>query len=236
MSTPRKSGSSQSGRSPSNTKVSSGKKGQSVVLSPKYNTHVYFEISINEEIKGKIIFELMDDKLPKTCLNFKCLCTGEKGKSKPIKELNNITINLHYKETKIHRIIPNFIIQGGDILNGDGTSGYSIHGKTFDDESFEYKHEPFVLTCPNYGENTNTSQFAITLCQCPWLDETNQVFGKVKFGFDILELISRVGSHCGKPKQIVSISNSGQLTDEEIHLLYNPISNDETNNNLNPSL
>ncbi|EFC46748.1 predicted protein, partial [Naegleria gruberi] len=149
-----------------------------------------------EEI-GKVIFELYEDKVPKTVANFKSLCLGDKGKTKPLKEFNNITATLHYKGTNVNRIARGFLIQGGDVVLNNGNSGHSVTSKVLEDENFELKHEPFVLTCPNYGPNTNTSQYAITLSKCPWLDDQHVVFGRVKEGFEVLKKIESFGSDSG---------------------------------------
>jgi len=102
------------------------------------------------------------------------------------------------------------------VLN-DGQSGHStLPNKTFEDETFEFKHDPYVLTSPNFGPNSNTSQFAITLTTCPWLDETNVVFGKVKEGFEVVKvLVDLYGTHSGKPKGKIIISDCGILNEEE---------------------
>merc|ERR1719420_1531941 len=102
---------------------------------------------------GKIVFELYNDITPKTCENFKCLCTGEKGRGRSGK-------NLHFEGSKFHRIIPGFMIQGGDFTAGNGTGGESIYGAKFADENFKEKHTgPGLLSMANSGPNTNGSQF-----------------------------------------------------------------------------
>ncbi|KAF0979990.1 hypothetical protein FDP41_001143 [Naegleria fowleri] len=195
----------------------------------KVNPHAFMEFEVSngvveedgklsgeEKFLGRVVFELYEEKLPKTVQNFKSLCLGDKGKTKPVKELNNAIVNLHYKGTNIHRIVKGFVIQGGDVVSNSGQSGHAVTSRTFEDESFEYKHEPFSLTCPNFGSpNTNTSQFAITLCKAPWLDDHYVVFGRVRNGFDVLKKIESFGSDIGKVTRQVVISNCGHLTEEE---------------------
>ncbi|KAG2389383.1 hypothetical protein C9374_013943 [Naegleria lovaniensis] len=188
----------------------------------KLNPHAFMEFEVDEgneekRILGKVIFELFEEKLPKTVQNFKSLCLGDKGKTKPVKELNNAIVNLHYKGTNIHRIVKGFVIQGGDVVTNNGQSGHATTSRTFDDESFEYKHEPFCLTSPNFGTpNTNTSQFAITLCKAPWLDDNYVVFGRVRYGFDVLKQIESFGTDNGKVIRPISIKNCGVFTEEEV--------------------
>lgn len=126
------------------------------------NLKSYFDISIDNKIRGRIVFELFAKDVPKTALNFFHLCKGDK------KELNN-SKTLHYKGTKFHRIIPGFMIQGGDILKGDGTGSTSIYGTTFADENFVFSHDqPGLLSMANRGKNSNGSQFFITTADCGW--------------------------------------------------------------------
>merc|ERR1712108_64431 len=166
---------------------------------------VFFDVSIGGKPAGRIEFELFDDVVPKTAENFRALCTGEKGKGKSGKPL-------HYKDSMFHRIIPNFMLQGGDFTSGDGRGGESIYGEKFADENFKLKHtKPGLLSMANAGKNTNGSQFFITTVQTPWLDGKHVVFGEVLEGMDVVKAIEAVGSQSGKPAKPVKIVNSGEL-------------------------
>jgi len=159
---------------------------------------VFMDISVNDSKMGRIEFELFADT-PLTSENFRCLCTGEKGRGLSGKQL-------HYEYTKIHRIVPGMFIQGGDITKENGTGGESIYGEFFEDENFIHKHDkPFVLAMSNNGaKNSNSSQFYITLTETEWMDDMSVVFGKVVSGFDTLKKLSKSESgdkiliyHCG---------------------------------------
>merc|ERR1711976_10283 len=134
---------------------------------------VYLDVAINKGKPRRITIELRADLVPKTCENFRSLCTGERGAGK-------LGFPLYYRGCSFHRIVENFFIQSGDFINHDGTSGESIYGDSFDDESFHIRHnKPGLISMLNYGPNTNTSQFFITLASCPWFDGKYVVFGYV---------------------------------------------------------
>jgi peptidyl-prolyl isomerase H (cyclophilin H) len=138
------------------------------------NPIVFFDISIGGTPAGRVKMELFADKVPKTAENFRQFCTGEFKK-------NNLPQG--YKNCKFHRVIKDFMIQGGDFLNGDGTGTISIYGDTFDDEDFGLQHTtPGLLSMANSGKNSNGSQFFITCAKADWLDGKHVVFGRVVDG------------------------------------------------------
>ncbi|MEZ4962861.1 MAG: peptidylprolyl isomerase [Saprospiraceae bacterium] len=172
------------------------------------NPKVYFDISIGGEPAGRITFELFKDAAPLTAENFRALCTGEKGTGLSGKPL-------HYKGSSFHRIIQQFMCQGGDFTNGNGTGGESIYGAKFADETFAGKagvHAgPGILSMANAGPNTNGSQFFICTVETPWLNGKHVVFGQVVDGFDVVKKMEAVGSRSGAPSAKVVIEDCGQL-------------------------
>jgi peptidylprolyl isomerase len=169
------------------------------------NPKVFFDILIGKMKAGRIVMELFADATPKTAENFRALCTGEKG-------IGNAGKPLHYKGSTFHRIIPNFMCQGGDFTRGNGTGGESIYGAKFADENFKLKHTgPGVLSMANSGPNTNGSQFFICTENTSWLDGKHVVFGKVVDGYGVVQEMEKVGSNSGTTKETVIVEDCGQI-------------------------
>eukprot|EP01026_Neomeris_dumetosa_P016652 TRINITY_DN1632_c0_g1_i7.p1 TRINITY_DN1632_c0_g1~~TRINITY_DN1632_c0_g1_i7.p1 ORF type:complete len:200 (-),score=26.03 TRINITY_DN1632_c0_g1_i7:141-740(-) len=165
------------------------------------NPVVFFEVAANKDPIGRIELELFSDTVPKTAENFRALCTGEKG-------MGNSGKPLHFKGSTFHRVIPDFMCQGGDFTRGNGTGGESIYGMKFEDENFNIKHDvPGLLSMANAGPGTNGSQFFLTLVPCPWLDNKHVVFGKVTQGMQVVKKIESYGSPSGKTRVAIVITN-----------------------------
>jgi peptidylprolyl isomerase len=166
---------------------------------------VFFDVTIGGKPSGRIVMELYNDVVPKTAENFRALCTGEKGMGKSGKPL-------HFKNSTFHRVIPNFMCQGGDFTRGNGTGGESIYGEKFPDENFKMTHTgPGMLSMANAGPNTNGSQFFLTTVKTEWLDGKHVVFGHVSEGMDLVKQMEGQGTQSGKPKAEIKIADCGQL-------------------------
>jgi len=172
------------------------------------NPQVFFDISIDDKPAGRVVMELFADTCPKTAENFRALCTGEKGVGKSGKPL-------HFKGSTFHRVIPNFMCQGGDFTRGNGTGGESIYGEKFADETFEGKagkhFGPGTLSMANAGPNTNGSQFFICTAMTPHLDKKHVVFGQIIKGYDAIKAVEAVGSRSGATSKKVTIVDCGKI-------------------------
>lgn len=177
----------------------------------KITKKVFLDIEIEGGESGRITIGLFGITAPRTTDNFRALCTGEKGIGKEGKPL-------HYKGAIFHRVVPKFMMQGGDITDNNGDGGESIYGKYFEDEHFALKHHgPMYVSMSNSGPNTNNSQFFITFKKAPWLDGKHVIFGKVIEGEKIVRLVEKEGNKKdGVPKSKITIVDSGELEDVQL--------------------
>jgi len=166
---------------------------------PKVVDKVFFDITIGGQPAGRIEIGLFSGTVPKTARNFKELAEKPEGEG--------------YKGSKFHRVIKDFMIQGGDFTRGDGTGGRSIYGERFEDENFKLKHYGSGwLSMANAGKDTNGSQFFITTKQTTWLDGRHVVFGKILKGMNVVRKIEAVSTDSrDKPSQEVVIADSGSI-------------------------
>ena len=176
-------------------------------MSSNDQVRCFFDISISDIRVGRVVFQLYKDAAPKTVENFRSLCTGEAGIGKTTEK------PLHYQGSVFHRVVKNFMIQGGDFVNGNGTGGESIFGGTFEDENFKLRHDaPGLLSMANSGKDTNGCQFFITCAKCDFLDKKHVVFGRVIDGLLVMRKIENVPTGPNnKPKISVIISQCGQM-------------------------
>jgi len=170
------------------------------------NPRVFFDVVAGTKPLGRIIMNLRADVAPKTAENFRALCTGEHG--------------FGFRSSTFHRVIPQFMCQGGDFTAGNGTGGKSIYGEKFADENFELSHDgPGVLSMANAGPNTNGSQFFLCTVKTDWLDGNHVVFGNVEEStMDVVRAIESYGSQSGATSERIIIEDSGEIPHDDLDL------------------
>lgn len=174
-----------------------------IAAEPPITHKVYFDIKQGDEELGRVIFGLYGSAVPKTVENFRKLTISNDPE-------------FGYINSIFHRVIPDFMIQGGDFTDRNGRGGKSIYGARFKDENFFVKHDKKGrLSMANAGKDTNGSQFFITTVLTPWLDGKHVVFGEVLEGFDIIEKIEKTKTNwSNKPDTDIVISGTGELSED----------------------
>ena len=158
-----------------------------ITMSKSNRPRVFLDLSVGNIPLGRVVFELFTEVAPKTAENFRALCTGEAGIGQTTEK------PLHYKGCLFHRVVKNFMIQGGDFVNFNGTGGESIYGGTFEDEDFVLNHDrPYLLSMANRGKNTNGSQFFVTTAPAHHLDGLHVIFGQVVAGKEVVKEIEEL--------------------------------------------
>jgi peptidylprolyl isomerase len=190
--------------------------GEPVKPQAEITQRVYFDMEINSVPAGRIVMGLYGNVVPKTVENFATLCAGNTTDPKS-------GIQLAFAGSSLHRVIPNFMLQGGDFTRHDGTGGMSIYGEKFKDENFKLRHTgPGILSMANAGRNTNGSQFFICTQKTSWLDGKHVVFGVVEDGFGLIKRIESFGSSSGRPSAKVTIRGAGILPVESVDSVDDP--------------
>jgi peptidylprolyl isomerase len=175
----------------------------------------YFDITIDGNAIGRIVLGLHGTVAPKTVANFLHLCQGDRYENNNADGSNSTAnVRLAYENSSFHRIIPHFMIQGGDFTHHNGTGGRSIYGRSFADETFALRHHVGVVSMANSGRNTNGSQFFIAVASTPHLDNKHVVFGTVVEGWEVVKAIEDCGSASGRPNGQVKIAACGILPNE----------------------
>ena len=171
-------------------------------MNKKENPRVYLDIELDKKMVGRMTFELFANTCPRTCENFRALCTGEKGNG------------LSYVGSEFFRVIPKFMAQGGDFTHNSGKGGKSIYGADFADENFIYKHtKRGDLSMANNGKNTNGSQFFVTFGPQPSWNLKYVVFGQLVSGFEVLDKLEAAGTQKGKPTKVYKVFRAGEIID-----------------------